>query len=560
MSAHLRICILQLNPLVGDITHNLSQIRRAIEKDPRRADLYVTPELALVGYSPRDLLSLPELLSAEAAALEELSHLSEQHGVGILVGHTETRSGPGKPLHNAATLFDGGLCLGRIRKRRMPYYDIFEEERFFESYEGEEQRPLIFRGAKLGIFICEDAWDEVRRYGKNDAGFSPYAELLGKQLAGSDLLINLSASPYAVGKIGRRHETFGRHALTHQAPLIFASCVGAQDEIVFDGGCFATDAAGLIVARAPRFVETELLAEFSVESRKLRSINAENLPVEANEWERVRQALTLGIADYVRKTGFKKVLLGMSGGIDSALVAALACEALGPENVLGLSLPSRFNSAETKNDARTICKNLGMEFRELSIEALLGSASATLALKESGLTYENLQSRTRGLLLMTVSAQESRLLLSTGNKSELAMGYATLYGDMCGALAPIADLYKSEVFGLCYWMQSRSEVFPCSILERAPSAELAPGQKDQDSLPDYAVLDTVLADLIENQNLNREANREFLSRCSNHTFERLTRVFHAMEYKRFQAPPLLKVHARSFGAAWRMPLAKGVLR
>jgi len=560
MTTHLRVCVLQLNPLVGDVLHNFSQIRRAIEKDPARADLYVTPELALVGYSPRDLLSYPQLLSAEAEALKELAILSQQYQIGILVGHTETRSGNGKPLHNAATLFDSGLCAGRIRKRRMPYYDIFEEERFFESYEGNDQRPLLFRGSSLGVFICEDAWNEVTRYGKNDTGFSPHEDLIHKQLSGADLLINLSASPYAIGKLKRRREAFAYHATKHTTPLLFASSVGAQDEILFDGGCFAMKADGKIVTEAPSFVESEIIVGFDPRTRSLSELSKEPATCTESDWAKLHAALCMGLGDYVRKSGFKKVVIGLSGGIDSALVAELACEALGAENVLGISLPTKFNSPETREDARMLAKNLGMEFREAPIESLLHAVKDTLNVKEAGLTFENLQSRCRGIMLMTISAQEARLLLATGNKTEFAMGYATLYGDMCGALAPIGDLYKTEVFGLCHWIQSQKNCFPQTILSRAPSAELAPGQKDQDSLPEYAVLDTILEDMIENQNLNHKASKEFLETCSQHSYDRVFKTFQAMEFKRFQAAPILKVHGRSFGASWRMPVAKGFLK
>lgn len=560
MTTQIRVCVLQLNPLVGDVLHNFSQIRRAIEKDPARADLYVTPELALVGYSPRDMLAYPQLLSAEAEALKELAILSQQHGIGILVGHTETRSGIGKPLHNAATLFDSGLCVGRIRKRRMPYYDIFEEDRFFESYEGDDQRPLLFRGIQLGIFICEDAWNVVTRYGKNDTGHSPYEDLIQQQLAGADLLVNLSASPYAIGKLQKRRQAFADHARAQAVPLVFASSVGVQDEILFDGGCFVMDSVGEVVAEAPRFGEAEILASFDLETHCVQNLSSESSAPLTSGWARLHAALCMGLGDYVRKSGFKKVVIGLSGGIDSALVAELACSALGAENVLGISLPSRFNSSETRNDARTLAEKLGMEFRETPIESLLHAVKETLHVKETGLTYENLQSRCRGIMLMTVSAQEARLLLATGNKTEFAMGYATLYGDMCGALAPIGDLYKTEVFGLCHWIQSQKSCFPPSILSRAPSAELAPGQKDQDSLPEYAVLDAILEDMIENQNLNHKQSKEFLEACSEYSFERVLKTFQAMEFKRFQAAPILKVHARSFGASWRMPIAKGLLK
>ncbi|MEO5666783.1 MAG: NAD(+) synthase, partial [Bdellovibrionota bacterium] len=464
MTTKIRVCVLQCNPLVGDVLHNLSQIRRTIEKDPARADLYVTPELALVGYSSRDLFAYPQLLRSEAEALEQMNSLSQQYGIGILVGHTEQRAGVGKGLHNAATLFDSGLCVGRVRKRRLPYYDVFEEDRFFEGYVGEDQRPLSFRGVKLGVFICEDAWEEVTRFGEHDLAAHPHKELIRKQLAGSDLIVNISASPFALGKISKRRETFAYHARLHRAPLIFAGAVGAQDHVLFDGSSFILDSAGALVAQAESFAETELLLSFELATKEAKLLSPSSMTPIVSEWATMKKALVMGIGDYVRKTGFKKAVIGLSGGIDSALVAALACEALGPENVLGVSLPTKFNSSETRDDARALALKLGMEFRESSIEGVLMSFKDTLRVNASGLTYENLQSRCRGVMLMTISSQESRLLLATGNKSEFAMGYATLYGDMCGALAPIGDLYKSEVFGLCHWMNSQDPIFPLSLL------------------------------------------------------------------------------------------------
>lgn len=554
----LKIALLQHNPKVADVKHNLDKLESMIRKESKKGfDLFVAPELALVGYSPRDLLSQPSLIQAEQDALDSIRRLSEELSVGILLGHTEKREGAGKPLFNSCTLFEKGYALGRIRKRRIPHYDIFMEERFFESARDLPQEPLSFRGFKLGLFICEDGWWEVKKYGKNDLAYPHWTDEIDAQLAKSDVLINISASPYNFSKYERRKEIFSKHALKHSTPLLFSTCVGAQDEILFDGPSFAMNTQGVLEFESKSFEEDVLRVEVS-KNKKIRSIDQLPIPLHEDPWDTFHQVLVLGIRDFVRKNSFKKIVLGLSGGIDSALVAYLAKEALGAENVLGVSLPTKFNSAETRSDARKLAENLGIEFREIPIGDLVSSAEKIMNVTPSGLVYENLQSRSRGLLLMTLSAQENRLLLTTGNKSELAMGYSTLYGDMCGALAPIGDLYKTDVFGMCHWIQSHlGSPFPESILTRPPSAELAPDQKDEDSLPEYAILDVILEDIIENQSLNKQALTIFANDVSKLSFDDIVKRLHSMEFKRYQAPPILKVHPRSFGYGWQMPLVKG---
>lgn len=553
----LKIALLQHNPTIANVWHNYHKIEKMIRNETSRGfDLFVAPELALLGYSPRDLLSQPELLELERLALDKIRLLSEELGVGILLGHSEKREGPGKPLFNACTLFEKGYSLGRIRKRRIPYYDVFSEERFFESAEDLPQEPLNFRGFKLGVFICEDAWWEVKKFGNKDISQPHWTLSLEKQLEASDILINLSASPFGAYKYDRRNYIFSHHAIKHKAPLLFSTCVGAQDEIIFDGPSFAMSSSGELLFEAKSFEEDIFRVELD-QSKTLRSLDSLTVPEPENTWDATKRALVLGIKDFVNKNNFSKVIVGLSGGIDSALVAYLACEALGSDQVLGVSLPTQFNSLETRNDAQQLAKNLGIEFREIAIENLVHSSQTLLEVSSSGLVYENLQSRIRGLVLMTLSANEQRLLLATGNKSEFAMGYSTLYGDMCGALAPIGDLYKTEVFGLCYWIQSKNKnIFPQSLLSRPPSAELAPNQKDSDSLPDYAVLDVVLQDMIDNQFLNRTALERFVQEYSKHSLEVLKNKMFGMEFKRYQAPPVLKIHARSFGQGWQMPLVK----
>lgn len=538
-----------------------------MRENSKNVDLFITPELPLIGYSPRDLLALPSLLQAEQQALEILRKETEILGVGLLVGHTESHGQHSRSLLNVATLYDKGYSIGRIRKRRIPYYDIFEEDRFFESWVENDQAPLIFRNIKVGITICEDAWWEIRRYGNADAATTPHENLLNNQLTGSDIILNLSASPYAFAKPLRRLEIFGKHCLDHSCPLVFASCAGAQDEILFDGHSFALDQNGKLISIAKNFEEDLLFLNFQIsgtegekKQTKLSALSGSNeLP--GDDWNYTLKGLIKGISDYVSKSGFKKVSLGLSGGIDSALVAFLAAEAVGPENVYSVSMPTRFNSDETKNDAKTLASKLGIHFEEMPISDVLTSAKDFIQLTDSGLAYENLQSRIRGLTLMTKSALNQSLVLATGNKSEFAMGYATLYGDMCGAIAPIGDLYKTQVFQLCHHIQhSCGAPFPESLLSRPPSAELAEGQVDSNSLPEYPILDTLLEDWIENQSLNEDLLREFLKDASKKAidYDKLKQQFHNNEFKRTQAPPILKLHSRSFGSGWKMPLAKKI--
>lgn len=557
MEPALKICVLQTNPLIGAVKQNLERLKELMREHAEETDLFVTPELAIIGYSPRDLLSLPSLIKAEHLALEELRKESERLGVGLLIGHTEEHGQATRSLLNVATLYDSGMSLGRIRKRRIPYYDIFEETRFFGEWLDDDQHPLRFRGVKLGVNICEDAWWEIRRYGIEDAGFTPHQELLDKQVEGADIIVNLSASPYSIAKPMRRIEIFSRHSKVHQAPLIFATCAGAQDEILFDGHSFALNKDGKPLGFSESFEEGVLKVHY-FHGGFARCPGA-NTMLPNHDWDHILLGLTKGIKDYVHKTGFQKVLLGLSGGIDSALVAYLAARALGPENVTGISLPTQFNSAGTRKDAQMIAESLGIHFFERPIQDLLKQAQDVAQIEKSGLPYENLQSRIRGMLLMTQSATEGSLLLTTGNKSEIAMGYATLYGDMCGALCPIGDLYKTEVFSLCHHIQHTDNFpFPEDLLLREPSAELAENQVDSNSLPPYPILDVLLEDWIENQSLHEERLREFLGRNSDLDYDTLKKKFILSEFKRNQAAPILKLHSRSFGGGWLMPIAKKI--
>jgi NAD+ synthase (glutamine-hydrolysing) len=548
----MRVALVQFDSWVGGISENLLRIETLIRRESRNADLFVLPELSLVGYPPRDLLAYPHILKAEVDAVAQLQALSAQEKIGILVNHCEESEKSLKGLWNCATLFDSGKNLGNIRKQRLPFYDIFEEERFFSPYT-ENQKNLEFRGTSLGVFICEDAWDEIAAFGKKDLRKHSLPSQVLTRLQTADLLINISASPFYLGKIERREAIFQKFASELKKPLLYVNSVGAQDDILFDGRSFALDARGKVLGRAACFVEDLLIADIKTEKVETR------VPTKtiSNPWEELALGIQLGIRDYVEKTGFQKVILGLSGGIDSALVALLAARALGPENVQAVSIPTKFNSAETKKDARDFAQALGIQFQEISIQPMVDLFTSTLKISDQGLTHENLQSRIRGVLLMALSSQNRTLLLAGGNKSELAMGYSTLYGDLCGALLPIGDLYKTEVYALARWLNDEKTVFPASMLERAPSAELAPNQKDSDSLPEYPILDTYLTDFVENQ--AREALK-WVGFPEPSLKGRDLFIRHAaQEFKRRQTAPVLKVHQRSFGAGWKMPVVKALL-
>ncbi|MBS1983169.1 MAG: NAD+ synthase [Bdellovibrionales bacterium] len=554
----MRFAILQLNPTVGDVPRNAAEIARLLRQNAQKADLFITPEQALIGYPPRDLLSQSWILDAEATALESLRALTAELGVGLLIGHCVRRTGPGKSLYNAASLFDSGQLLGCVHKHRLPGYDIFEDERFFAPAPG-LSAPLKFRRAQLGISICEDGWDSVLAFGLRDVRVYPKND--AKQIwANADLLINLSASPYGLDKRPAREDLFCALATRLGKPLIYANATGGQDDLLFDGASFVCDAQGKIIHQAPSFSPELLFAEWSPNQ-----VSGGTGAQDHQTLDELAKGLVTGLQDFVHKSGAQKVVLGLSGGIDSALCAALAAQALGPQNVLGVSLPSALTSDLSRHEARDVAQRLNIEFREIAIGPHIEQSRLLLGIEAKGLPFENLQSRTRALLLNTISNAEKRLLLSTGNKSELAMGYSTLYGDLCGALCPLGDLYKTEVYALSHHLNQRAtargvtEPISKVTLTRPPTAELAPDQKDTDSLPDYSVLDAILRELIENggQTFFKEEGWDALL-APRFTVQGLRARYLGQEFKRRQAPPILKVHQRSFGYGWHVPVAKGL--
>jgi len=542
----MRIALLQLNQTVGDLSGNAVRIRDGVREAQRqRADLVVTSELALLGYLPRDLLLEQDLIREGWQVLKELA--SELSGApSVLVGVTEPNEGAeGRPLFNTAALLVDGEVRARLRKSLLPTYDVFDEDRYFEP--AEDSRVLRFGDAALGITICEDLWND-RDFWKRRRYHRDPVEQLAR--AGAQCVINLSASPFTVGKQRLREAMLGQMAAKHGLPLAYVNQVGGNDDLVFDGRSCAFDASGKLIARARGFAEDLLVVDTDASVGR---IEEDELEPEAEIWK----ALVLGTRDYVRKCGFSRVLLGLSGGIDSSVTAVVAAEAVGAENVLGVLMPSPYSSRHSIVDAERLAQKLRVSTLVLPIESIMQAFEGTLASAfvgyERDVTEENVQARIRGNLLMALSNKYGALLLTTGNKSELAVGYCTLYGDMSGGLAVISDVPKTMIYRLARWLNRRRVVIPESVLIKAPSAELRPNQTDQDSLPPYDVLDEILVRHIE----QHQSAEEIVSQGFNEDS-----VWHVMElvrtaeFKRKQAAPGIKVTDRAFGVGWRMPIAR----
>jgi NAD+ synthase (glutamine-hydrolysing) len=519
----MRLALAQLNAVVGDLEGNRERILAAVgEARAAEAELVLLPELAVTGYPPEDLLLRPAFVRAAEKSARAVA--AATRGITVLVG-TPWRFEEG--LANACAVCVDGELRTIYRKRLLPNYGVFDEERYFEP--GPEPLVIDLSGCSVGLTICEDIWEP-----------EPAADLAA---AGAELLVNLSASPFHVGKAESREAMLAERARANGFPLAFCNLVGGQDELLFDGHSVVLDASGEVLARAPGFEEALLVAELGEDG--------DVVPFEA-ELEQMRRALVLAIRDYVGKNGFGDVVLGLSGGIDSALVATLAVDALGAGRVHCVSMPSRYSSEGTKSDARRLAESLGCDFRELPIEGEV-RAFHEVGVGRTGLAAENLQARVRGMILMSLSNEHGWLVLATGNKSELSVGYSTLYGDLAGGFAPIKDVYKTDVFRLARHLneQAGRELIPASIIERAPSAELREGQRDQDSLPPYEQLDEVLEDYVE-----EDRSREELVAAGHdpETVDRAVALIDRAEYKRRQAPPGVKLRPKAFGRDRRTPI------
>lgn len=542
----MKIALCQINPIIGNLEYNKQKILDGYKKAKEaNADIAIFPELALVGYPPLDLVEKSEFRKAVHNAATEIA--SQTNSVGLIFGTiTEDNDNIGTDIHNSAVLCYDGKIQFVQHKTLIPNYDVFDEMRYFDS--AKNVSVFNFKGEKLGISICEDIWNDEdywyrRRYQKD-----PIQELLNQK---ATLLINISASPYSFGKREARKEMLSTLTKKDKIPLAYVCCVGAQTDLIFDGASMCFDNNGNLVQLGKSFNEDFILF----------NTNISLTPIEKCEKsfeEEVLDALIFGLKEYCRKLGFKKVVIGLSGGIDSALVTYIAVKALGAENVNVIMMPSKYSSEGSVKDSEEFTKRLGLKSENISIQPVVDETlyqlNSVFNSEIKSITEENLQARVRGLYLMAYSNNYGHLLLTTGNKSEVAVGYCTLYGDMCGGLAVIADLYKTEVYRVVNFINKNEEVIPKNIINKAPSAELKPNQKDQDTLPPYNLLDNILRMYLEEnkeiEEINKVINDEKLVR-------KVLRMVDINEFKRNQSAPALRVSSKAFGYGRRFPIVQG---
>lgn len=547
----MKIALAQINPTVGDFGGN---VRKILEFTQRAVDagahLVVFPELAVCGYPPADLLEKPVFIARAEEAMAQIAHAAAHLPVAILCGYvTPAPHDSGKHVMNSAALVSNGHVEFVQSKRLLPYYDVFDEQRYFAP--SKQQNICHFRGQSLAITICEDAWNDKNFWEHRRYNVDPIEDLTRH---GATLILNLSASPYWRGKRATREQMLANIAQEHRVPVIMVNQVGGNDSLIFDGTSLAIAPDGSVRARAASFAEDMVC--FDTESLT-GDIHSQAANSEQDKTAGLLDALVLGTRDYVRKCGFSKAVIGLSGGIDSALVAVIAVQALGAENVHCYGMPSEFSSQGSIDDSRALAANLGIGFDVLPIhdlhEQYLKTLAGVFAGRNPDITEENIQSRIRGGLLMAVSNKTGALVLTTGNKSEMSTGYCTLYGDMVGALAVIGDVVKTQVYALCHWINREREVIPRAILEKPPSAELRPDQRDTDSLPPYDQLDPILVAYVE-----RYESAEHIAasqRIPLDMVRSVIRLIERAEYKRQQAAPVLKVTPKAFGLGRRFPIA-----
>ncbi|MFZ0828585.1 MAG: NAD+ synthase [Verrucomicrobiia bacterium] len=556
----MKIGLLQLNSTIGDFTANRQKLAAGYDRAcALGAEFVIAPELFLSGYPPRDLLLRADFIATNLAALAETAKTVGP--IPLCVGFVDENSErPGRALRNSAAVLQSGNIIWRTHKSLLPTYDVFDEDRYFEP--AKSIVPFEFQGRKLGITICEDIWNDEDFWPERLYRRDPIKELIAQ---GAEIILNISASPWHDGKEKTRLAMLQRVARDERVPLAQVNLVGANDELIFDGHSVALNGNGEPLAHGKGFAEEVFVADLEVNSSSSRRESAQiksertdvlccNFP---SREQQIFSALSLGIRDYVRKCGFKSVLVGLSGGIDSALVAVLAADALGADQVLGVSMPARYSSAGSLSDAGALAKNLGIRYEVLPIEPVFQSVEQQLTQVFAGTqpneAEENIQSRLRGVTLMALSNKFGALVLTTGNKSEMAVGYCTLYGDMCGALAVIADVFKTDVYKIARWINRDRIVIPEASITKPPSAELRPDQKDQDSLPEYETLDAILqAYIVENSSREQIIQRGFNAQVVNDVINKVT----FSEYKRRQAAPGLKVSTRAFGMGRRIPIAQ----
>jgi NAD+ synthase (glutamine-hydrolysing) len=541
----MKIALGQINPTVGDFCGNAAKIIDYSQEAHRRgAELILFPELAICGYPPRDLVEKPTFVTRNAETLEKIA--KESVGISVICGLvTPAKSETGKSVMNSAALLQDGRVVFMQSKMLLPNYDIFDEDRYFAP--ARKQEIFGFNGSKLALTICEDAWNDKHFWQKRLYNIDPVEELVR---AGGNLVLNISASPYTIRKRDTRKKMLQAIAADFKVPVVMCNQVGGNDGLIFDGSSLVIGADGRVLAQAKSFEED--LVFFDSEALE-GDLHEQPAGDEAGAYA----ALVLGTRDYVRKCGFRKVLIGLSGGIDSALTAAIAVDAIGKENVMGVSMPGPYSSQGSRDDARELASNLGIRCEGLSITPVFEEFRSALAPMFHGLpedfTEENLQSRLRGMALMALSNKFGALVLTTGNKSEMAVGYCTLYGDMCGALAVIADVPKTMVYRLSEYRNRISPVIPRATMEKVPSAELRPGQTDQDTLPAYEVIDCILEGYVEKYKTAEEIAREYGYDCK--IVQKIIRMIERSEYKRQQAAPVLKISQKAFGGGRRFPIA-----
>lgn len=538
---------MQINPTVGDFTGNLERLLDFSERAScLGAHLVVFPELAICGYPPADLLEKPAFVDRAHSVLLELARRAGDFGITVVCGFpSPAPRATGKHVYNSAAVLEHGGIAFVQSKCLLPFYDVFDEQRYFAP--APAQHVFTLAGERVAITICEDAWNDKSFWESRRYQVDPIEELMRE---GADVILNISASPYWRGKRATRESMLAAIARTYKRPVVLVNQVGGNDSLLFDGTSLALNAQGEVAARAASCTEDIVLFDTTSQIGDIR-------PSQDDEDGLCFQALTMGVRDYVRKCGFRRTLVGLSGGIDSALVAAIAVEALGAENVVGIGMPSEYSSTGSIEDSRALAANLGIRFELMGIAPMFEAFNQTLQPLFAGapadITEENLQSRIRGTLLMALSNKWNALVLTTGNKSEMATGYCTLYGDMVGALAVIGDVTKTEVYRLCRYANREREIIPEAILNKPPSAELRPDQLDSDSLPPYAELDPVLESYIERYETAAQIAEH--SEMSGEEIGRVLKLVERSEYKRQQAAPVLKVTPKAFGMGRRFPIA-----
>ena len=541
----MKIGLAQINTTIGDLEGNTDKIRQAVRKaEAAGVDLVVFSEMTITGYPPRDLLERTSFVKGNLSKLKEVAGWSER--VRIVCGFVDRGEGEGrKALFNAGAVLDGGKIVSCHHKSLLPTYDVFDETRYFEP--ARERSIVDFKGRRIGLSICEDIWNDKDFWREQRYGIDPVEELVGK---GAEILINMSGSPYSTGKHMIRRQMIGEVARKYKRPLVYVNQVGGNDELLFDGASFAVNRQGDVVSQCRDFEEDLVVFDTEDECGEIHDVSKE-------EEESVLKALVMGTRDYTEKCGFRKVVLGLSGGIDSSMTAVIACRALGQENVMGVMMPSPYSSEGSLRDGKKLAESLGISYRILPISeifsAYLGALDGVFEGRDRDVTEENIQARIRGNLLMAISNKFGYLVLTTGNKSETAVGYSTLYGDMAGGLAVISDVPKTLVYGLARYVNREGEVIPKEVLEKAPSAELRPNQRDEDSLPPYGVLDGILKAYVE-ENLNPD---DVVSLGYDADVVReVVRRIDASEFKRRQSVPGLRVTSRAFGMGRRLPIAQ----